>query len=196
MMAFLRRKRSVIYRKLKYERQRKLLRKKRRFWVQAGRTEEWWRNMIGGSAPEEAWKIIFRIPREGFMELADEFRPFISPNPLSPNYRALSTKKKLAVTLYYLKDTGSPGMTASTFGIAINTASVINGDVCKAISENLGPKYIYMPQDCDEIRRKVSEIEAKFGMIHAMGCIDGTHVLIKKPHKNSQDYFCYSNSIH
>ena len=93
----------------------------------------------------------------------------------------LLNKKKLAVTLYYFKDTDSLGMTASAFGIAINTASVIIGDVCK---ENLGPKYIYMPQDCDEIRRKVSEFEAKFGMIQAMGCIDGTHVPIKKPHKN------------
>ena len=33
IMAFLTRRRSVIYRKLKYVRQRRLLRKKRRFWV-------------------------------------------------------------------------------------------------------------------------------------------------------------------
>ena len=58
-MAFLTRKRSVFYRKLRYERRRRLLRKKRRFWVQAGRTEEWWQNMIGGKAPEETWKKIF-----------------------------------------------------------------------------------------------------------------------------------------
>ena len=116
---------------------------------------------------------------------------YISPNPLSPNYRALSTEEKLAVTLYYLKDTGSLAMTANTFGIAVNTASVIIGEVCKVITKNLGPKYIYMPQDCDEMREKVSEFEAKFGMIQAMGCIDGTHIPIKKPHKNSQDYFFY-----
>ena len=190
-MAFLTRKRFVFYRKLQYERRRRLLRKKRRFWVQAGRTEEWWQNMIGGKAPEEAWKKNFRLPRERFVELTEELRPYISPNPLSPNYRALSTEKKLAVTLYYLKDTGSLAMTANTFGIAVNTASVIIGEVCKAITKNLGPKYIYMPRDCDEMREKVSEFEAKFGMIQAMGCIDGTHIPIKKPHKNSQDYFCY-----
>ena len=49
-----------------------------------------------------------------------------------------------------------------------------------------------MPRDCDaEMREKVSEFEAKFGMIQAMGCIDETHVPIKKPHKNSQDYCCF-----
>ena len=87
----------------------------------------------------------FRLPRERFVELAEELRPYISPNPLSPNYRALSTEKKLAVTLYYLKDTGSLAMTANTFSIAVSTASVIIGEVCKAITKNLGPKYVYMP---------------------------------------------------
>lgn len=28
-------------------------------------------------------------------------------------------------------------------------------------------------------------------MIQAMGCIDGTHIPIKRPIENSQDYFCY-----
>ncbi len=77
----------------------------------------------------------FRLPREAFMEFAEELCPYISPNPSSPNYRALSTEKKLAVTLYYLKDTGSLSMTANTFGIAINTASVIIAEVCTAISK-------------------------------------------------------------
>ena len=37
---------------------------------------------------------------------------------------------------------------------------------------------------------KVSEFEAKFGMIQ-VGCIDGTHIPIKYPLENSQDCFCY-----
>ena len=61
---FLTRRRSVIYCKLKNARQRRLLRKKRRFWVQDGRTEEWWQNMISGKAPEEVWKKNFRLPRK------------------------------------------------------------------------------------------------------------------------------------
>ena len=28
-------------------------------------------------------------------------------------------------------------------------------------------------------------------MVQAFGCIDGTHILIKSPNENSQDYFCY-----
>ena len=41
------------------------------------------------------------------------------------------------------------------------------------------------------MREQVSQFEAKFGMIQAFGCIDGPHISIKCPLKNSQDYFCY-----
>ncbi|KAJ7335991.1 hypothetical protein OS493_013357 [Desmophyllum pertusum] len=73
--------------------------------------------MIGADVPEWCWKKHFRMSKECFYELADELRPFIAPHPDSPNRRALSTEKRLAVTLYYLKDTGSLWMTANAFGI-------------------------------------------------------------------------------
>ena len=41
------------------------------------------------------------------------------------------------------------------------------------------------------MRRKVSEFVIKFGVTQACGCIDGTHVPLKRPPLNSQDYFCY-----
>lgn len=64
--------------------------------------------------------------------------------------------KKLAVPSYCLKDTGSLAKIANTFSIAINTTSVIIREVCKAISKNLGPKYINMSRDCDDMRKKYS----------------------------------------
>jgi hypothetical protein len=50
--------------------------------------------------------------------------------------------------------------------------------------------YLRLPQDLEEMRRKVSKFELKFGMTQAFGCIDGTHVP-KRPQINSQDYFIY-----
>ena len=41
------------------------------------------------------------------------------------------------------------------------------------------------------MKEKVSKFEAKFGMMQAFGCIDGTHIPIKCPLENSQDYFYY-----
>ena len=125
------------------------------------------------------------------MKLLNELRPYISPDPTSPNKRYLSSEKKGAINLYFLKDTGSLGMTANSFGIAISTASAVITDVCNAISRYLGPKYIFLPKDIDSMRKKVSEFVTKFGMTQAFGCIDGTRILIKCLSENSQDYFCY-----
>ena len=65
--------------------------------------------------PAETWKKNFRMSREEFENLTNELRPSISPDPSSPNYMALSAEKKVAITLYFLKDTGSLVMTANTF---------------------------------------------------------------------------------
>ena len=117
--------------------QRRLNRRNRGCWFKPGGTEQLWRNMISGATPEETWKKNFRLTREKFMDLAKQLCPYISLNLSSPNYRALSTEKKLAITLYYLKDTGSLGMTANTFGIALNTTSVIIAEVCESITKYL-----------------------------------------------------------
>ena len=132
--------------------------------------------MLGGTSPEESWKKNFRMTKSEFHELADQLANVISPTANSPNYRALSTEKKLAVTLYFLKDTGSLSMTANTFGIHVSTVSVVLHEVCKAIAESLGPKLLSLPSNVVQMRKKVSEFQAKCGMVQAFGCIDGTHI--------------------
>ena len=124
-----------------------------------------------------------RIDAHEFSKLVHELRPYISPDESSPNYRALTVEKKLAVALYYLKDMGSLVMTANTFGIAICTTSHVIFQVCQTISSVLGPKYLCLPKTTIEMRQKVSEFKTKFGMPQAFGCIDGTHIPIKRPIK-------------
>ena len=80
-------------------------------------------------------------------------------------------------------------MTANSFGIAINTASVVIYEVCYVICHILEPMYIHLPKDKSEMQKIVGEFKAKFGLPQAFGCIDGTHIKIKRPVENSQDYF-------
>ena len=58
----------------------------------------------------------FRLLRERFFSLHEQLSPYIATDAKTPNYRCLSSEKKLAFTLYYLKDTGSLWMTANAFG--------------------------------------------------------------------------------
>lgn len=104
------------------------------------------------------------------MELVTELRPFISPISGSPNYQSHTAEKKLAITLYYLKDTGSLDMKANSFGTAICTTSSVIFEVCTAISKHLGPKYIHLPVNNEEMKKKVAQLVSKFEMTQAFGC--------------------------
>ena len=63
--------------------------------------------MVSGILPEDYWKKNVRMSRELFDQLVNALNPWISPNLNSPNYRAIPANKKVGITLYYLKDTGS-----------------------------------------------------------------------------------------
>ena len=82
-------------------------------------------------------------------------------------------------------------MTANSFEIAVNTASAVITEICQVISMYLGPKYLHLPKDQESMQSKVSEFEAKFGMSQVFGCIDGTHIPIRCPSENSQDFYSY-----
>ena len=45
-----------------------------------------------------------------------------------------------------------------------------------AICQNLGPQYVRLPKTREEMREKVSEFEAKFGVIQAFGCNNDLHI--------------------
>ena len=82
-------------------------------------------------------------------------------------------------------------MTSNLFGIHRITALSIIYEVCSAIVKYLGPKNLTLLKSVDEIKEKVASAEVKFGMPQANGFIDGTHIPIRRPSKNSQDHFNY-----
>ena len=81
-----------------------------------------------------------------FLKILDEVKTLLDPKPNFPNYKFLLAEKELAITLYYLKDTGSLWMTANTFGIHQLTVSKTTVEVCKGINAIVGPDYLYLPR--------------------------------------------------
>ena len=77
-----------------------------------------------------------RLTRNQFFDLTNG--TFLNHGFL--NHGTLNADKKLALTLYYLKDTGSLIITANNFGGAITTATFIIYEVCLVIGQNLGPQ--------------------------------------------------------
>ena len=105
--------------------------------------------MICGEVSVKSWKRSFRMTKESFMKLLAKISPLISPNSNSPTYRALSAAKKLAVTLYHLKDTRSIRMTANTFDVHQCTVSKTLIEVCDVINKVAGPEYLFLRRNED-----------------------------------------------
>ena len=108
-------------------------------------------------------KVLFF--KEKIFDLVDLLKTITGPNPNTTNFRWLSAAKKLAITLFYLEDMESLGMTANHFGVANWTASKVIFEVYSAIYSVLGPLYIHLPRDQEEMKMKVAEFEAKFEMV-------------------------------
>ena len=69
---------------------------------------------MNGLLTEEEWKNKLRKSRNDFFYLVDLLKPDIEADANAIRY-VLSAEKKVAVTLYYLKDQGSYRMTCNTF---------------------------------------------------------------------------------
>ena len=138
---------------------------------------------------DNCWHKNFRINKENVFELAGLLEPIIRPKRNSSNYRQLTTKKKLAITLYYLKDTGSLWMTANTFVVHQYTVSKTLFEVSQAVNEILGLKYLYLLRNGEEMGEIVPKFEVKSGILQVFGCIDETHVPLRRPLINSRNFY-------
>eukprot|EP00794_Sanderia_malayensis_P020675 gene20675-biopygen17064 len=173
------------------KRRRFLSRRRRRQWKNPGRTENWWQNVLNGLTREDEWILNFRMSREDFVALEEQLSLYIRPSEKSFRGDTISSSKKLAMTLYYLKDQGSLRMTSNAFGVAPCTLSLAIRHVCYAIGKVLGPKLIKFPTTKEGLEKLMSNFEEKFGFPMVVGCIDGTHIPVRQPNENPHDYFCY-----
>ena len=177
----------------RYRRSRHRLRSraKRSVWVKPGRTDQWWINMLIGLSPEEDWNRNVRMSRENFFLLVSMIRPYAIRRSSEVRKDTLSLEKKIAMTLYYLKDQGSFLMTCNTFGCAKGTLSLTIKEICHIIAKELGPQLIKFPSSKDEVKTATTTFLKKFGFPQVIGCVDGTHIPIKRPVSNAQDFFSY-----
>ena len=75
-------------------------------------------NLESSKMSLEEWKNNLRLSKEEFYKLVDAIRPFAKLHSSKVCQDVLSLEKRIAITLYYLKDHGFMKMTANTFGIA------------------------------------------------------------------------------
>ena len=175
---------QIVFRSRQYRNQRKS-------WVNPARTKEWWTNLISGKTLEEKWCLNIRMNCHTFMALVNSIRESVSPKGNSFRSDTISAEKRVAMVLYYLKDQGSYRMTANTFGVSLATMSLSLRRVCHGLRYVLGPELIKFPVTEEEVTRASNLFEEKLNFPQVIGVVDGTHIPIKRPSENSQDFFCY-----
>ena len=136
----------------------------------------------------EEWKNNFRMMKFDFYRLTNLLRPFAREGSTNACHDSLSLEKRLAITLYYLKDQASMKMTANSFGIARCTVGRVVEDICTLISENICLSFI---SEKNDVLNATSCFLQKFGFPQVIGCVDGTHIPIKQPSENAHDNFSY-----
>ena len=117
----------------------------RRHWINPDRTSSWWDKLINGETLDEDWKKTLRMTKDDFLHLVDQLRIDIQPDENAVR-DSLPPEKKVAMTLYYLKDQGSYLVTCNAFGVGKSTLSSVVKDVCKAINQRVGPNYLRLPK--------------------------------------------------
>ena len=123
------------------------------------------------------------MSKETFMKLCDELRPFLEKQTTAMR-NSISVERQLASTLYYLQDEGRLRKVANSFGMGRSTPSAKVREVCRVITEKLGPKYIKLPYTPDEVERLAAAFYKEHNFPQCIGAIDGTHIPIKQPVEN------------
>ena len=152
-------------------------------WVQPGRDETWWDNVITNVVMPEDWFENCRILKDSFMSLCYELKPYIYKN-ITKLRVPIPFTKCVAIAIYYMVDECRYCKPANALGVSRATVSVIVREVCHAISLHLGPKYVKMPATEEDVSKAVQEFEKKLGFPQCLGAVDVTHVFIKRLSKN------------
>ena len=159
--------------------------------MKPGRTDKWWDNLYSGNATEDAWIQNFRMTKADFLELVDLIRPYAKESSCQVRRDVITLEKRVAITLYYLKDQGSLLMTGNTFGIAKSTTNIVIKEICGILAEKMAPELIKFPTAKAVVEKSSCRFLERFGFPQVIGCVDGTHIPIRQPSENSHDYFSY-----
>ena len=117
--------------------------------------------MVNKVVPMEEWCLNLRMDYSVFMKLVDRLRELLICDPLAFRQDCISPEKRVAISLYYLKDQGSLRMTSNTFGVAKSTVSKSIKTVCTLICDHLGPKLISFPSTVEEMDVVANNFEKK-----------------------------------
>ena len=161
-------------------------RRPRRAWV-FPRLQNWFQELLNSRALDHWWKENFRMSRATFEYICRLVGPAIAQQ----NTRmrdAIPVEKRVAVSLWRL----ATGECYRSCGLMIGLAKPTVVKCCHEFVEaicRLQDDFIKFPSTRAEISRKIEGFSEKSKVLNVVAAIDGSHIPIKAPKENHEDYF-------
>nr|XP_047141117.1 uncharacterized protein LOC124816125 [Hydra vulgaris] len=136
----------------------------------------------------------FRMSPTTYEELLSFVAPIIVKqrttmrDPMSPSER-------LAVTLRFLVTGDAQCTIAASYRISASTINRIISETCAAIWTSLKERnFLHVPSEKQEWKTIAKEFENMWNFPHAIGAIDGKHIVMQAPHNGGSEYFNYKKT--
>ena len=144
-----------------------------------------WFEMVDREYDDELWYSNFRVTRGTFEFLLNKVMEYIRCKDTVMR-SAISAKRRLAITLYFLASTAEYRTIANLFGVSRSFVCLCVRDVCKAITSKLS--YVVSFPHGDELVQIINDYEQRWGFPMFAGAIDGTHIPIVAPSECHAEY--------
>ena len=133
------------------------------------------------------WKENFQVTRETFHFICTAVAPVIQRQDTTLQ-AAIPIETRTAIGLWRLATGDSYRSCGLMFGIAKSTAIGVCKDFIQALCQ-LKDQFIKFPTCPAQVREKIQDFREKSTFPNVVGTIDGTHIPIRAPKENHEDYF-------
>ncbi|XP_068738749.1 uncharacterized protein [Montipora capricornis] len=157
----------------------------RRVWSKS-RSQSFWEETCQGWSDND-WVENFRMSKDSFEYLCAELSPHIAKQ--NTNFRkAIAVRHRVAITLYWLADSARYRTIGNLFGVGKSTVCTIVKHVCEVVAGILLPRYIFFPQNQQEVQDQIDGFRDCAGFPQVVAALDGCHVPIIAPLQSPEDY--------
>ena len=107
----------------------------------------------------------------------------------------IGPSERLSLVIRYLASGDAQSSIASSYRISPSVVSRAINEVCAVIWEKLSEKgFLRAPHHPTHWKQVSSEFDQKWNFPHALGAIDGKHIVMQCPARGGSDYFNYKKT--
>ena len=99
----------------------------------------------------------------------------------------MSVEKQLLITMWVLGNPETIRSVSDRFNVTKSSVFRIVRRICHAIVKSLGAQFISLPSG-ERLKKVAEQFRRKKGLPNCIGSIDGTHIPIKAPYDNAEEY--------